>query len=320
MVHIQPHTQIAFEDLSGGSSGNYSNPYDALIEGSNDDIKTIQARYASHRTTRNAQQKTKLLDPAFSGVLVDEILRRVHDPTVEPGYDDPRHCLTLWARPPERVRQLVDTVQQKLLAIAPNLWVMPPPNLHLTAIEVNHSQTAETIAALVEAIKPSLPTLVNYTQSHRARLIKPMISYDAQALALSFLPAAGEALPPGRTADEDSYSYHHLRRDLYTTAEKAGVQVASRYVVPSAHLTIARFIDRGDFSDADGKPDPEKMKQLVETVEELNHWLESEFWPKEGDERREGVQWIVGEERGLDCRAGTVWYGGGRSEMVGAGF
>lgn len=192
----------------------------------------------------------------------------------------------------------------------------------MTALEVIHSQTAETIATIIDAVKPSLPTLVNYTQTHRARLIMPMIGFDAQALAISFLPAAGEALPNSRAARDDSYSYHHLRRDLYNATEQAGVNVASRYVVPSAHLTIARFLDPKDFATADGKPDPENMKRFIETVEEVNRWLEAEFWPREDQDGKlkEGAQWIVGEEKGLDFRAGKVWYGGGRSEMIGDGF
>jgi len=36
--------------------------------------------------------------------------------------------------------------------------------------------------------------MTDYTLTHRARLIKPMLSYDGAALALSFLPAAGEGL------------------------------------------------------------------------------------------------------------------------------
>lgn len=196
---------------------------------------------------------------------------------------------------------------------------MPPPNLHLTALEVAHSRTAPEITTIIDTISVALPSLVNYTMTHRARLINPMIGFDAQALALSFLPAAGEVpLPEGRSAENDSYSYHHLRRDLHALTEKAGVEVGSRYVVPSAHLTIARFIDAGDFADADGKPDPEKMRRFVEVIEEVNEWLKKEFW---GDGKGNGgMQWVVGEEKGLDCRAGTVWYGGGRSVMVGDGF
>jgi vesicle-fusing ATPase len=251
-------------------------------------------------------------------VLLDQILRRVSDPTIEPGYTDPRHCMTLWARPPRHIRKLIAQVQQKFLAIAPHLWLMPPDNLHMTAIEVTHSRTAAEIEALVEQARPALPELVNFTQNHRPRLINPMVGFDAQALAISFVPAAGEApLPEGRVAADDAYSYHHLRRDLHARFLEAGVEVGSRYVVPSAHLTIARFVNASDFEDGNGKVSQEKMTRLVQTVEEVNAWLR-ELWA-DGD-CKDVLQWVVGEEKGLDCRAGTVWYGGGSTVMLGEGF
>jgi hypothetical protein len=176
---------------------------------------------------------------------------------------------------------------------------MPPQSLHMTALEITHSLTAPEIDSLVAQIHPILPAMANYTQTHRARLVKPVISFDAQALALSFLPAAG--------LETDSYTYHHLRRDLFAQAQAGGVKVASRYVVPSAHLTIARFIKKHDFD----------MEELMRVVGELNGWLEKEVWGK----GEKGGEWVVGEEKGLEVRKGTLWYGsGGETVLCGKGF
>jgi hypothetical protein len=87
--------------------------------------KQLQDRYEAHRKTRNDQQKTKLLEPNFSGVIIDPILLRLEKATVEPSFTDPRNCLVFWARPPELVKQLVSKVQQKLLAAAPSKIVCP---------------------------------------------------------------------------------------------------------------------------------------------------------------------------------------------------
>lgn len=278
----------------------------------------IQERYSAHRTKRNAQQKEKLCDPAFQGVLLDTILQRLEDPTLEPGFKDERHCLVLWARPPLRLRNLIADIQQKLRAAAPHLWIMPPDNLHMTALEITHSRTQSEIDTLVAQLRPHLPVLVDAARQpeKRARLHSPLLSFDAQGIALSFLPAAGEALPSGRNASDDEYSYHHLRRDLYTAVGGTGVEVGSRYVVPSAHLTVARFIDACDFEEG-GKSSPQKMRHFVEVIEEVNEWLQAEYWPKEGST---GMQWMVGEERGLDCREGTLWYGTGKTVLIGQGF
>jgi hypothetical protein len=195
----------------------------------------------------------------------------------------------------------------------------------MTALEVTHSLTPLEISNLVDKLRASIDKIADFTYEHRARLIKPMISYDNAALALSLVPAAGEVLHDGRTPEDDQYTYHHLRRDLHDLCSATGVTVGSRYVVPSAHFTIARFITQDPFS-ADSnateefKLDPEKLHGWIEKIEEINMWLQEEFWPKEGGEITAGGGWIVGEEKGLDCRRGRLWYGGGETVKIGKGF
>ena len=132
-----------------------------------------------------------------------------------------------------------------------------------------------------------------------------MLSNDGAAVALSFLPAAWENLPKeGRSKEDDKFTYHHLRRDLFNIAKETGVSIDSRYVVPSSHITIARFLTQDDHNSE------ERMKVFVEKIEGINKLLEGE----------EEVEWIVGQEKGLDCREGTVWYGGGETVRIGRGF
>ncbi|KAF2477963.1 AAA-domain-containing protein [Lindgomyces ingoldianus] len=308
------HTSDTFEDLSGISTAEFSNPYDALITACKDDAAQIQNRYTVHRTTRNSQQKSKMLDGNFPGVKIDPILLRLCDSTIEPGYVDPRHCLVMWARPTQKVKELIQCVQQELLTTAPSLWLMPQDCLHMTALEITHSRTTKEIQSLVDIMKDKVPTITDHTFKHRARLIKPMIGFDASALALSFVPAAGEGLPSGRTLKDDQFTYHHLRRDLHDLCRETGVQVDSRYVVPSSHLTIGRFIRPEDFATETGAPEPRKMDAFIKKIEEINEWLEVEYWPRgNGDKIPAGGEWIVGEEKGLNCRMGALWYGGGES-------
>ena len=198
---------------------------------------------------------------------------------------------------------------------------MPQDNLHITVLEVTHSKPAEEIQQLVDQMKDKVPAITDYTYSHRTRLIKPLIGYDASALALSFVPAAGEALRSGRTIEDDKFTYHHLRRDIFGLCRDTGVQVDSRYVVPSSHLTIGRFIDPTDFVDERGSPDPQRLQAFVGKIEEINSWLEREFWPEHnGGTIPDGGEFNVGEEEGLDCRMGTLWYGGGASVHRGRAY
>jgi vesicle-fusing ATPase len=191
----------------------------------------------------------------------------------------------------------------------------------MTVLEITHSLTDWEISALERSIASVLEKVTDYTYDHRARLVKPMIGFDTSALALSFVPAAGEGDGPGWDA-KTSFTYHHLRRDLYEICEGAGTKVASRYVVPSSHLTIARFVNETAFTKADGaEVDHEKVAQWVALIEEMNLWLEKEFWPSAAKQSIPvGGEWTVGEGKGLVCRRGTVWYGGGTSAREGKGF
>lgn len=197
--------------------------------------------------------------------------------------------------------------------------------MHLTTLEVAHSRTPAEISAIVNQMRPTLPELTSYTFRHRARLVKPMLSYDLAAVAVSFLPAAGEqplrhhqsassSSPPTSSVEytDDRYTYHHLRRDVFDLALSTGVDIASRYVVPSAHITLGRYLTQEDHATA------EMRERWVEAIDEINAWLEREVWDR-ADVEFLG-EWVVGEERGLDSRDGTLWYGGGRTIMVGEGF
>jgi hypothetical protein len=219
---------------------------------------------------------------------------------------------------------------------------MPLQNLHMTALEITHSVTAPEITSVLALLDPLIPAMTDLPHAHHPRLIKPLVSYDISALALSFLPAAGEGLsvtpnlqsdtPQARQAADDTYTYHHLRRDLYAMAHSAGVRIESRYVVPSAHITIGRFLTQSDHDSQ------ERMEAWVREIEAVNEWLEGEVWPRvmgrgeEGGVRKvgehcgqgewipEGGEWVVGEEKGLDLRKGVLWYGGGETVRLGKGF
>ncbi|KAG6009061.1 hypothetical protein E4U21_003393 [Claviceps maximensis] len=317
-------------DLSGLALQPGENPYAALIDACHDDPQEIQLLYSVHRTTRNAQQKERFLASDFKGLSVDQTILKLERPHLEPGFRDERHCLVFWARPPEHIVLLAVRLQEMLRKAAPGLWLMPPHRMHMTVLEVAFCKTPEEIASLVSTLRPAIPAITSHTHLHRARLVKPTISYDTSAIAVSFLPASGEKVvsPPPTTPDVatqtitqgDGYTYHHLRRQVFDMVRGAGVEVGSRYQVPSAHITLGRFLDEADHDT------PQKRERWIAAIDELNAWLEREVWAaEEGDEKGgDGAEfigeWVVGQERGLDARNGTLWYGGGRTIMVGEGF
>ncbi|KAF7589415.1 hypothetical protein BBP40_004319 [Aspergillus hancockii] len=306
------------------------NPYQTLITKSNDDLDQLQSYYEDHRATRNAQQSAKILADEFRGWTLDEILRRLDGPGKEDGFVDPRNSLVVWAKPPSQVCELIKFVQRQLKEVAPTLWLMPTENLHATVLEVAHSLPETQINSLVETLESSkdisASQIADYSFDHRARLVKPMVSFDSAAMALSFVPAAGERSDSQRSLDDDTYTYHHLRRDVFEMVRKAGIPVSSRYSVPSAHLTIARFITQDGFLaegvDADGQSeiDPSQVKLLIDKIADINKQLQREYWPREDGVIRGGGEWLVGQEKGLVIQKGRLWYGGGENILRGKGY
>lgn len=195
---------------------------------------------------------------------------------------------------------------------------MPPENLHMTTLEMMSARTAPEVDELGSFLQAKAPLqeLVNYTLTHRARLGHPIVSYDASALALSFVPIASGT---GIEAGDGNYSYHHLRTDFYDLVTRSGCQIGARYTVPSAHVTIARFVvPVGSTQVEELKFISERAAKLVEKIEDVNQELRSDHWKRFGGPSR--GEWTVGQERGLELNKGVAWYGTGDAVLIGEGI
>lgn len=197
-------------------------------------------------------------------------------------------------------------------------------------MEIAHSLTPADLETLIAAVPAAvveratnLPRELAHGDTPRiARLYKPMLVYDGSAVAISFLPVGSTAPPaPGAADDPTHFTYHAMRARIHELFTEAGITIASRYVVPSSHLTVARFVTDEDTSVDLPDPsatvrrvnDPRKMKAFVDAVEDVNRWLAEEYGGDKG-------MWTVGEEKGLEMRRGRLWYGDGESVMVGKGI
>ncbi|GAQ06880.1 hypothetical protein ALT_4201 [Aspergillus lentulus] len=296
------------------------NPFDELISKCQGKPAQVQAQYEAHRSTRNAKSKAHLLSPDFTGWQVDEILKKLHVQTTIPSHEgqtpfiDHRNNLNFYARPPQHIKELIAEVQKEIQSVVPNIWLTPPDFLHTTVLEIASSRTSLEVDSFVSHIEKSgvISDLVNYTFNHRARLVKPVVSFDAAAMALSFVPAAGEPSRWSRSAEDDKYTYHHLRRDLYAGVAATGLQLKPRYLVPSAHITIARFITHDGFLleklGPVGEPvyDRERVAALVDKIEQINQTIQAKYWPGENRTVSAGAEWVVGEETGLEVCKGPL--------------
>ena len=195
----------------------------------------------------------------------------------------------------------------------------------MTVLEMANSQTAPEIEAIVSQLQGSdlIPAQCDYMSTHPPRLIKPVVNYDTTAMALSFVPAAGEGgSSQPRSLDDDTYSYHHLRRDFYDRIADTGIDVMPRYIAPSAHITIARFITQEGFllehPGSDGSQvDRGQLKALVEKIEHINQKLQQKYWPNQDRDSTSSTvtskgEWLVGREKGVELCGGPSWYGEGK--------
>ena len=183
----------------------------------------------------------------------------------------------------------------------------------MTVLEIASSKTAEEVETILERLQPAFPCLARVTErcSRQPRLVKPELSFSGSALAINFVPA----IDPER----DVFSYHHLRRDVYDIVTAAGVEVASRYYHPSAHVTIARFARQQEFTlyREDGAWfDRARGEKLIKGFESIDRWLQDEYAPRDDGSVRPGGMWVVGEDKGLECWKGTIWYGGGEDVLA----
>ncbi|KAI0033947.1 60S ribosomal protein L44 [Vararia minispora EC-137] len=268
------------------------NPFDELIRIADREATRIQTFYEQHCSDRNRQQRDIMMSPTFSGLATDDILKQIIDPAIDPPFIDTRNAIALWTRPPQGVRDIVDAIQQKLSVLCPRLWLMPLNRLHLSLLEIVHSTTPAIVAEYVDQLGPHLSRLLAYLQTHPTRLFRPRLACDVSSLVLKFLPVVEAS---------SSYTYHHLRRDLFDQMVALGIRMHPRYIVPSAHVTVARFVYSSDF-ETDGEFDGEKMSKWWALIDEINAWLASLSDDKSS--------WSID---GIECRTGTQWYGGGES-------
>ncbi|CEJ60932.1 hypothetical protein PMG11_09486 [Penicillium brasilianum] len=298
-----------------------SNVFKQLILECGIDTGTLQQAFEKHRSARNEKFKELILDPNFQTWQFDEILHRVLEAKLGlTQYVDPRNNLSLWSRPPRHIQQLVCEIQQIIAPIAgPCLWLTPADHLHMTTLEILPARTLAEVNEFERFLKENanLQDIVNYTLTNRARLVRPILSYDTSALALSFVPAVDDA----DIEVDGGYSYQHLRSDLYDFVTQSGCPLEARYTVPSAHVTIARFVR--PVGRSENRPEEpgscrKQAHELVATIEDINQELRSNDWKRFGNPSR--GEWTVGQEQGLELMKGRSWYGKGESVLIGEGF
>ncbi|KAI1863200.1 uncharacterized protein JN550_009726 [Neoarthrinium moseri] len=271
---------------------------DDFIADAGDDLASIQNLCEAHRQKRNIDSRQKLLQHEFHGIQADQVLANLIS---DPEYVDIRNNLCVWARPTQALIELVDFIQGELQMMAPGLWIAPASWLHMTVVEIVHSQPDDVVKQTVIQLLQCLSALVNLVLEHPVVLGRPQLNYDDATVTMTFVPIG-----------EREYTYLHLRRDIANMCTEHGVEVGSRYFTTSSHITIVRFVDSA------GLETRASRKAWVEKIEGLNSELREKYWRRNlGEGPSKAGQWMIGAERGLEVRKGRLWYGGGETVQYG---
>ena len=268
---------------------------------------SIQKLYEDHRRTGYDKGRTAFLSPILPQHLrIDPILAALEKARPQSSLDldqiDTRQCLTLVAIPAPSVIALGQSIQARLKVVAPHLWLAPASNMHMTLLELVVAKTKMDVEEAIQKLGSGvIERLVGYPRAHPTRLVRPRLNIDLGGLALSFVP---EARGNEGVAAVAPYTYLHMRRDLYALAGEAGITPQARYAVPSAHITLARFVSEEDFTapaqhEKEKVAAGEKVAEFVSLVDAINEELGAS-----------DLAWTVGEA-GVELRRGRTWYGGG---------
>jgi hypothetical protein len=219
----------------------------------------------------------------------------------------------------------IDKLSSRML-IGIDYFPIPVLHQHLTVLELSHRHSVPQLQATYDALtKETAQAMTNIPSSlpkcQTIRLVKPFLSFDEKAVAVTFVPDASNAsyATNGYASDEDDkvhdsdhFTYQHLRSEMHKLAMKSGIKIDTCYTTATAHITLGRFIGDSVFApssvnhDADGANDDDtqtRTRNFVKLVQEINKELESSLWGEDG------MKWVIAGDKGLECQFGYVKWG-----------
>ena len=145
--------------------------------------------------------------------------------------------------------------------------------------EVTNSLSRPELDDVLVKLIPHLPKLSTIpSELSPIVLDAPQLNLELSGIALSFLPRDRNLLT--------------FRARLWDTIARAGVMPRLRYALPSAHVTIGRFVEKGRGLGLE-------RSEWVKLLQEINKDLEQYHG-----------EWKI--EKVL-VREGALWYGGGKT-------
>jgi hypothetical protein len=207
------------------------------------------------------------------------------------------NCLGISARPSPSVISTIQAIQTQIAAlVGQDFYSMPASHLHMAMVELAHRHTLEYLHSISSALGAArLQKMLDliHTLPNKPRLVSPRLSVDAMGVALTFLPCSAQ-----------TYTYHDLKAEMHGVALESGGEFDMCYTVPSAHVTLGRFVGDEFFASREAR------QEFVELVEKMNEELGT---------GRAMEDWVLCEEGSLELQAGYLKFGVDRekADMLG---
>jgi hypothetical protein len=157
-----------------------------------------------------------------SGIEIDEILAQE---LTRPGAD-PRHGVTLIARPSPAAAGEIKRIQALLQKFEPQQYYYPCPDLHTTILEISYGKTPAETLHIVENLRAELSSIIQDLPT--ALLEAFCLGFDPKGCALNFIP--------------QNHQLQQLRDLLRKRVAEAGINLQSRYPLTAAHVSLLRYV------------------------------------------------------------------------------
>ncbi|KAK2855750.1 hypothetical protein FQN49_004879 [Arthroderma sp. PD_2] len=226
--------------------------------------------------------------------------------------DESVNCMVIWARPSQKILDLLLGLQNKLKAVVgTDMWFPESSRLHLSVVEISHRHPMPHLQSVYDQMGQQLiqeildhPATLAANHFRTARLGRPMLLFDSVGVAIAFVPVGA-----------DPYTYHHLRRDLHSMALRSGIKTDTCYTACMGHITLGRFVGTKTFDSEGEETAQRRLKIWMDTIQSMNDELKAHYSTDEWE-------WTVGEEKGLELQMGMLKFGRitDAAEVVGRSF
>ncbi|CUM65865.1 uncharacterized protein PRCAT00003515001 [Priceomyces carsonii] len=200
------------------------------------------------------------------------------DPILAGVTEDNRYTCGIVARPSESLTEKVQLIQNIIKSsVKANqaLWFLPPELLHLTVLEIALLLPKSSIMKIVEEVLPHIETILRIANDGPV-LNEPLICFDSNAIAVSFTSV-------GKCSSR-------YRQDVFESVSLYDIKAQPRYLSPTMHITIVRFVK---------ELDEEDIKSLLQKVDELNSSIQNFEWKVSKCELNYGLGWYGQPKKGI---------------------